>query len=209
MKSKNIGIIYIMITAIDGVVKIGKTSTGNYRERMRNLTKNGYGNFNGLKEFFSIKLIDYEEKEKLLHEIFSKHRISDSEFFALDKELVKQLLLSFDGEVVFPKEVDKEKEFKKTTQKRIRKESYTFEKYGPKVGSELYFKNKPKEKALVLENNKILWNGEEISLSESAQKILNRKHQPNGTEFWMYEGETLNKRRERIDKQNLNNDKYD
>ena len=36
------GIIYIMTTAVSGLVKIGKTGKTNYPERMRFLEANGY-----------------------------------------------------------------------------------------------------------------------------------------------------------------------
>ncbi len=67
------GVIYIMTTAVSGLVKIGKTGASSYKERMRHLENNGYHNVVGLKRFFAIELEDYDDKESLLHEIFSKH----------------------------------------------------------------------------------------------------------------------------------------
>ena len=43
------GIIYIMSTAVSGLVKIGKTGTSNYPERMRALEANGYYNVAGFR----------------------------------------------------------------------------------------------------------------------------------------------------------------
>jgi len=68
------GIIYIMTTAVSGLIKIGQTDANNYQERMRNLEANGYYNVSGLKRFFAIELEDYNDKENLLKEIFNKHR---------------------------------------------------------------------------------------------------------------------------------------
>ena len=65
----------------------------------------------GLKRLFTIEVADYSEKETLLHEIFAKHRVGSSELFALDYDLVQQLLLSFEGEVIFPEQKNKEAEF--------------------------------------------------------------------------------------------------
>ena len=95
------GIIYLMTSAVSGLVKIGKTGTNNYHERMRNLEANGYYNVVGLKRFFAIELEDFDDKEKLLLEIFSKHQVGYSELFALDQDLARQLLLSFDGKVIY------------------------------------------------------------------------------------------------------------
>jgi len=47
------GIIYLMSTAVSGLVKIGKTGTNNYQERMRFLEANGYYNVAGLRRYFA------------------------------------------------------------------------------------------------------------------------------------------------------------
>lgn len=38
------GIIYLMTTAVPGLVKIGKTATCNFEQRMYNLESDGYRN---------------------------------------------------------------------------------------------------------------------------------------------------------------------
>lgn len=83
------GSVYVMTTAVSGLIKVGKTGINNYHERMRNLEANGYYNVAGLKKFFAIELEDYGDKELLLHDIFNKHRVGESELFALDQELIQ------------------------------------------------------------------------------------------------------------------------
>jgi hypothetical protein len=61
------GIIYIMTTAVYGLIKIGQTGINNYQERMRFLEANGYYNVSGLKRFFAIELEDYTNKENILN----------------------------------------------------------------------------------------------------------------------------------------------
>ena len=102
------GILYLMTTVVNGLIKIGKTE--NYESRMKHLENNGYFNVSGLKRSFAIKVDNYEEKETMLHNIFSKSQIGNSELFSLDIDLARQLLSSFDGEIVYPKE-DKEEIF--------------------------------------------------------------------------------------------------
>ena len=97
------GIIYIMTTAVPGLIKIGKTGSANFEQRMYNLEHDGYRNVTALKRSFAIEVDDYDEKEAMLHTIFEKSRVSDTELFALDINIVTQLLSSFDGVVVFPK----------------------------------------------------------------------------------------------------------
>ncbi|KFI65956.1 GIY-YIG nuclease family protein [Bifidobacterium cuniculi] len=91
-----------MSTAVSGLVKIGKTGTGNYRERMRFLEGNGYANATGLKREFAIEVEDYDAKEQRIDEIFAKARVGTGELFALDVDLAKQLLAAFEGTQVHP-----------------------------------------------------------------------------------------------------------
>ena len=93
------GIIYVMSTVVPGLIKIGQTMTTNFENRMRNLEHNGYSNVTGLKRVFAIEVDDYIEKESLLHTIFEKSRVGDTELFSLDLNIAKQLLSSFEGTV--------------------------------------------------------------------------------------------------------------
>lgn len=119
------GIIYVMETVVPGLVKIGKTGTGNFEGRMYSLERNGYFNVVGLKRRFAIEVEDYDEKEALLDEIFSKARVPGSELFALDIDLVIQLLASFDGKQVYPETETREESFDQATEKRHIKDDWT------------------------------------------------------------------------------------
>lgn len=119
------GIIYVMETVVPGLVKIGKTGTGNFEGRMYSLERNGYFNVVGLKRRFAIEVEDYDEKEALLDEIFSKARVPNSELFALDIDLVIQLLASFDGKQVYPETETREESFDQATEKRHMKDDWT------------------------------------------------------------------------------------
>ena len=97
------GIIYIMTSVVPGLIKIGKTKSDNFEQRMYNLEHDGYRNVTGLKRKCAIEVDNYDDKELLLHTIFEKSRVSDTELFAIDVNVAVQLLSSFDGTVVFPK----------------------------------------------------------------------------------------------------------
>lgn len=126
------GIIYIMTTAVPGLIKIGKTGTDNFEQRMYNLEHDGYRNVTALKRSFAIEVEEYDEKEAMLHTIFEKSRLSDTELFALDVNVATQLLSSFDGKVVFPKTETKDDIFVGATDntegKKIPNGTYTFQK---------------------------------------------------------------------------------
>lgn len=109
------GIIYIMTSAVPGLIKIGKTGSANFESRMYNLEHDGYRNVTYLKRAFAIEVEDYDDKEKMLHTIFEKSRVSDTELFALDVNVAIQLLSSFDGTVVYPKSETKEEIFDEAT----------------------------------------------------------------------------------------------
>ena len=82
------GIIYVMTTVDPGLIKIGKTRTDQFENRMYTLERNGYFNVVGLKRKFAIEVEDYDEKELLLDEIFAKSNVQGSELFSLDADLV-------------------------------------------------------------------------------------------------------------------------
>lgn len=112
------GIIYVMSTVVPGLIKIGKTGLNNFQARMYNLERNGYSNVVGMKREFAIEVEDYDEKEILLSEIFSKSRVPNTELFALDIDLVIQLLSSFDGKQIYPETQTKEETFEEATKER-------------------------------------------------------------------------------------------
>ena len=95
------GVIYCMTTIVDGLVKIGKTRKENFEQRMYNLEHNGYVQIVGLKRRFAIEVEDYDEKETLIQEIFRKSNIENTELFAVNVDLVVQLLSSLEGTQIF------------------------------------------------------------------------------------------------------------
>jgi len=191
------GIIYIMTTAVSGLIKIGQSGTLNFQERMRFLESNGYYNVSGLKRFFAIEIDDYQEKERLLHEIFNKQQIGDSELFALDYDLVRQLLLSFEGKVIYPKDVNKEKEFDEVSKAREQGVRFSFYKKGIKDGEEIIFIADKEITAKVIGEREVEYGGQTWKLSPLTYKIYEQKGELNpsgayqGAAYWQYNGKRL------------------
>jgi len=191
------GIIYIMTTAVSGLVKIGQTGTNNFQERMRNLESNGYYNVVGLKRFFAIELEDYKEKESLLHDIFGKHKVGESELFALDYDLVRQLLLSFEGKIIYPENMKQDKVFDKVA--KVRKESglFSFYKKGIKNGEEIVFIADKEITAKVVDEREVEYGGQRWKLAPLTYKIYEQKGKLNGSgayqgaAYWKYKGKRL------------------
>lgn len=109
------GIIYCMTTVVPGLIKIGKTGIDKFKDRMYSLERNGYVNVTGLKKRFAIEVDDYDEKETLLKELFDKSNLPNTELFALDIDLVVQLLSSFEGTQIYPESISKEEVFSTAT----------------------------------------------------------------------------------------------
>lgn len=191
------GIVYIMTTAVSGLVKIGKTGTANYQERMRFLEANGYYNVAGLKRYFAIELEDYDDKESLLHEIFGKHRVGNSELFALDQDLIRQLLLSFEGLVVYPETINKEKEFDEVATVRKQSAKFSFYRKGLKDGDTINFVSDNTITATIAGEREVDYGGQEWKLSPLTYKIFEDKGQLNssgayqGAYYWQYGGTRL------------------
>ena len=109
------GILYCMSTIVPGLVKIGRTGSDSFAQRMYHLEHNGYCNVVGLKREFAIEVEDYEDKENLIHHVFNSNRVGDTELFAIDLELAIMLLSSLDGTQVYPENKTKNEVFEQAT----------------------------------------------------------------------------------------------
>lgn len=199
------GIIYITTTSVTGLIKIGKTQTSQFENRMSTLEQNGYWNVNGLKRFFAVEVDDYDEKEKLLHTVFSKSQVANSELFALDKELAKNMLMSFDGKVIFPYSNEKEKVVKNKP-----KSNLNFRSLGIPVGSNLVFTGDESIIVTTIDNeNRVSYSGMIKSLSSMAKYLFEQLGKANksgayqGGAYFKYNNQKLidiRKEREKTEK---------
>ena len=95
------GYVYIMTTAVDGIIKIGRSKDWTARCQ-KDLESNGYKNMNGLKTYFVAEVDDQEEIESIMHDIFAECRVADTEMFAVDKDRAKRVLSKM-GMQIYPK----------------------------------------------------------------------------------------------------------
>lgn len=114
--AKEKGILYVMSTVVDGLIKVGKTGINNFDQRMYILEHNGYCNVTGLKRKFAIEVEDYGYKEELFKNLFQRSRVADTELYSLNINQVIQLLSSFEGKVIYPKEEQKDEIFEQATE---------------------------------------------------------------------------------------------
>ena len=219
------GVLYVMTTVVKGLVKIGKTGTGNFENRMRELENNGYANVTGLKRFFAIEVEDYGEKETLLHTIFSKSQVKDKELFALDESLVVQLLSSFDGNVVFSREGSKEDTFDAVTDElkheerrkqtsllkkskgaqksKSKKSPFRFSMIGVEQGEFVAYLYDDNIKAKVLDDSHVEYAGRSWSLSGLAKHLLGTDAPQQGPVKFTYKGKLLDELRKEKERERL------
>ncbi len=108
------GIIYVCSTAVEGLIKIGRTN--DFQKRIKLLEDNGYRNVTGLKRQFAIEVDNHEEIEQLLDDLFAKSRVGNTELFSLDQNKIIQLLSSFAGKQVYPTNETKQEVFSNVTE---------------------------------------------------------------------------------------------
>ena len=199
------GIIYICTTSVDGLIKIGRTD--NFNARLNILEQNGYWNVSGLKRFYAVRVDDYIEKEKLIHTIFSKSQVANSELFALDKNLAKDMLDAFEGEIIYPEQSKKEIVANDTKQIiNKRKSNTTFNTVNIPIGSTLVFVKDPAKTVITVDNiNKVNLNDEVMAISNAASRLRGKNSKGEypstcGQAWFTYNGRLITELRDEIDK---------
>jgi len=146
-----------------------------------------------------VKNVDFVEKQ--IFEIFADQRVrSKREFFRANPERVIAAIKLVQLEEVTPQKVIPEipgvkEELEKTTYR------HRFNFYNVKipVGAELSFIRNEAVKAVVVDANHINFKGEILSVSAAAQKALGVEWPAQGPIYWLYEGETIDERRRRLE----------
>lgn len=132
------GYVYIMTTAVEGIIKIGRSD--NWTRRCQDqLEANGYKNMNGLKTYFVVQVSDQEEIESIMHDIFRESRVSNFEMFAVDKDRAKRVLSKM-GTQVFP-EIEI-KQLKKIDESKVSIQDY-YKLFWKDFNAVLVFNNAP------------------------------------------------------------------
>jgi hypothetical protein len=193
-------IIYVLINeAMLGYVKIGKTN--NLEQRIRSLDTTGVPL--PFECFYACTVKDASFVEHQLHDVFKDHRVRSSrEFFEIAPERAVSALKLAEIENMTPKKdfVESDEDQKALNEARTRRAVFNFAMVDIPIGTELAFSRDENIKTRVVDNRSVIFDGEITSLSTSAQKILGADYGVAGTDYWTYEGETLDERRRRMEK---------
>ena len=201
-------IIYVLSNeAMPNLAKIGITTDIN--ERMRQLYSTGVP-LPFTCEFAGV-VDNARDVEKALHFAFGQNRLHDRrEFFEIKPSQAIVLLRLICEEEVNPDAIKQQvfaEETKAVEAKKQIRSAFNFLMVDIPLGAELHFLDEPEIKAKVISKNKIEFEGETTSLSAAAGELLQKlkgwwaDHEPRvqGPRYWIYEGETLTERRERME----------
>ena len=86
-----------------------------------------------------------------------------------------------------------------TAEEVAKKGSFRFSKNGIKLGEKVHYVNNPSIEVTVVDERHISYNGITTSISALAQQLLETDYQGQGTAYFMYNGERLTDRRNRME----------
>lgn len=204
--SAGTGIVYILSNlSMDGYIKIGTTNGDSERDvidRMRQLDTTGVPRaFNC--EYAAV-VRNPSKVEKALHEAFGDFRVrSNREFFeGIASHRVKAILslscicevtpgLSTAGASSLTEDIP---------EKPVRAERFRFNMAQVDVGEFLDWSDDPEIRCEVIdEQNHVEYQGKRYTLSGLAKELKPGWKSVQGSKYWMFKGETLQERRERIE----------
>ena len=155
-------------------------------------------------------IVEDKKVERLLHNIFADYRINDGrEFFTCGLNLIKNALLLSGAKFLVNQDQDdqiseiqddgKISEIQEDGNPEIRTKTpnqYTFEQLGIEVGSELVYTRNQNIKCTTTHGRKVIFDGEEYSLSGLTKKLLEaegtfKNTSVNGLMYFTFNGETL------------------
>jgi len=155
------------------------------------------------------------EVEKKLHTLFAENRINNRrEFFRVSPERVVIALSLGNFEEATRLLSDLEQvggtiehtDVEAVTREETRRERLKLSRIGIPAGSTLLFTRDNSITCTTLDSDKVLYNGQEKSLSAAALEILKagydyRSNSANGSVYWMYDGKTLDERRQHLEQE--------
>lgn len=194
--NEDYGIVYALTNeAMPGLVKIGMTSRLEIKQRMKELY-NSTGVPLPFDCIYACEVKDFSKVEKALHVAFAPNRINPNrEFFKINPEQVIAIL-----ELLGPNniknevnnDIDSDVSVEERGAREIMKKkrpAFNFDRMGIPVGAKLKYINDTNIEIEVSTGNKVIYNGEKVSLSAATQKLLPYVTHP--TPLWIYEGEKL------------------
>lgn len=201
-------IVYILRNpAFPDLIKIGKTEN-DLKRRIEELSRHS-GVPAPFECYFACEVEDGKsgEIEKRLHFGFGDHRVNPKrEFFSINPERVKRILEGWSVRdiTLTTDNIENQDDSDMIKYDRTRKSVFRFSMVDIDIGEELAFIRDESLTCNVADDRKVNYNGEKISLNQVTLHILNEKFDKKldavrGPDYWLFEGETLNERRIRME----------
>jgi len=190
-------IIYILINeAMPDYIKIGRTN-----DILRRINDLDWTNMPlPFQCYYAAKVRNVNFVEKQIHTAFADNRVrSNREFFKMNPERIVAIIKLVELENVTPNRATNETPEIKEELNKIYKKRYNFEAVEIPLGAELLYIRDKNIKAKVVQGSNVEIGGEIKSLSKAAQDLLKVSYPVQGPIFWVYEDETLDERRRRIE----------
>lgn len=199
--SEDYGLVYVLTNpAMPGLVKIGMTQRSGLEQRMRELYGTGVPVPFKCEYACKVKKSDTKQLEQALHTAFKPQRVNPQrEFFAIEPEQAVAILRFCDeGDVT--QEVSNEINSELTPEERNVKEHFSaprrpvmnYMQMGLPPGSILTYRGNPAITVCVVNERKVLFEGDECSLTAATKKIQGIETgslQP--APYWLYNNESL------------------
>jgi hypothetical protein len=202
-------IVYVLTNeAMPGMVKIGLTD-GSVEERITQLSA-ASGVPLLFECYYAAEVDDMNRIERLLHQLFAEHRVNPKrEFFKIEPEKVVLALSIGRFKEVTPGNVAADAiEQEALDKEKSRRPRLSLSAIGIGPGAILTCSRDETRKATVVDGNKVNLDGEELSLSAAALKVLGqlgyKTPAASGSWYWMFEGELLDERRRRLEAEHFN-----
>jgi len=197
-------IVYILTNeAMPGLVKVGKTKS-DLLGRIKAL--DGTGVPLPFECYYAARVENCDTAEKLLHDAFDDQRLRrNREFFEIAPERISSALKLAALQDVTPRDEivedpDDAAAIKKVKQRRSR---FNFHAADIPLGAILSHNKDADETCRVIGRQQVEYDGETMSLSQSALRVFNKLgynwSAVSGPASWIYEGETLDERRYRLE----------
>jgi hypothetical protein len=198
-------IIYILTNeSMPDLIKIGMTDE-RLDERVKELSRQT-GVPLPFEVYFACEVENMREVEKSLHNAFSDHRINPrKEFFRLNPERVISILKLLQKKDVTPLtdefEGREEKVALEIAKERRSRFNFTFAKIP--IGAIIQYYYDENITCTVYSEREVSYQGQVTSLNQLTLKLLQNSGRKwksvQGPAFWLFEGETLDERRRRIE----------
>lgn len=189
-------IVYVLTNpAIPGLVKIGKTYADDVGLRLSQLYTTGVPLPFDLA--FACKVPNADEVEKALHRAFAPHRVNPKrEYFKIEAEqaiVILKLLHVEDAttEVASSTTNISGEEIAASNQFKAKRPVMNFAEMNIPMGATLHFRDGDAT-ATVVSPRKVLFNGEEQSLTSATMELLQVTYSVQPSPYWRYDGKWLN-----------------